>query len=373
MFTSFVAFIFMGIASFGWQNEANFSVNNNVETLSKSIFSSNITSSKSLLHYAEFSNKHPNICLQKNEAINKIRSLKSEPIVCTANSELITTKEKNKRQLIIGGFQAAAYAANFTALYYFWYKDYPLGKFHFFNDNEQYLQVDKVSHIYGSYLAGKMNMQMWKWAGASKKKYVWLGGASGLAYETIIEVLDGFSPNWGFSIGDYAANLVGTSLLIGQELLWNEQRIQVKYSTHSETYSDPGLERFAISRDGKDAINRLFKNYNPQTYWFSCNIKSFFKKAKVPSWLNVAFGYGAENIIGAYSNLRRDENGGEIDVEDIYPRYRQFYLAPDIDLTKIKTKSKFLKTLFFVLNSFKFPTPSLELSKGSLHWNWFHF
>lgn len=279
---------------------------------------------------------------------------------------------KKKEKLVVYS-QIAAYTANFSALYYFWYKDYPSDNFHFFNDNEEYLQVDKASHFYASYLSGKLNMQMWKWAGASKKKYIWLGATSGLAYETIIEVMDGFSKNWGFSSGDYVANLGGTSLLIGQELLWNEQRIQVKYSTHYETYSDPGLERFAVSIDGKKKLDRLFKNYNPQTYWLSANLKSFFKKSSLPNWLNIAVGYGAENIIGARHNSTFDDNGIETPADDIYPRYRQWYLAPDIDLTKIKTNSKTLKTVLFLLNSFKFPTPSLELSQGKLKWNWIHF
>lgn len=278
-----------------------------------------------------------------------------------------------KKEKIVAYSQIGAYTANFISLYNFWYKDYPLENFHFFDDNGEYLQVDKVSHMYGAYIGGKMSMQMWKWAGASKKKYIWLGGATGLAYETIIEVMDGFSPKWGFSTGDYAANILGTSLLIGQELAWDEQRIQIKYSTHYETYSDPGLERFAVRIQGKDKLNRLFKNYNPQTYWFSANIKSFFKKSNLPSWLNIAVGYGAENIVGAYHTDIINENGEEFLADDLYPRYRQWYLAPDIDLTKIKTKSKLLKTVFFVLNSFKFPSPSLQLSQGKLSWNWIHF
>ena len=279
----------------------------------------------------------------------------------------------HKKQNQVAYSQIIGYTANFASLYAFWYKDYPKTNFHFFDDNGQYLQVDKASHFYAAYLGGRLSMQMWKWAGASKNKYVWLGGMSGLAYESLIEVMDGFSERWGFSWGDYAANVAGTSLLIWQELAWNEQRIQLKYSTHYETYPDAGLERFAVRIDGKDKINRLFKNYNPQTYWLSANIKSFFKKSSVPDWLNIAVGYGAENIIGAYHTDVIDENGIETDADHIYPRYRQWYLAPDIDLTKIKTKNKFLKTVLFVLNSFKFPTPSLELSQGKLKWNWIHF
>ncbi len=279
---------------------------------------------------------------------------------------------KKKERLVTYG-QIAGYSANFASLYYFWYKDYPLGEFQFFDDNEEYLQVDKVSHMFGAYIGGKMSMQMWKWAGVPKKKYIWLGGLTGLGYLTIIEIMDGFSPKWGFSWGDYAANTIGTSLLIGQELLWDEQRIQVKYSTHYQKYEPKDLERFAQSLHGKDKINRLFKDYNPQTYWLSFNIKSFLKKSNVPNWLNIAVGYGAENIIGARNNNYIDATGFWSTAENEFPRYRQWYVAPDIDLTKIKTKSKFLKTVLFVLNSFKFPAPSVELSNGSLKWNWIHF
>ena len=274
--------------------------------------------------------------------------------------------------------QLAAYSANFSSLYFYWYKDYPTTAFHFFNDNGEYLQMDKVSHVFGAYLGGRMSMQMLKWAGASKNKYVWIGGMSGMAYETLIEVMDGFSANWGFSCGDYIADITGTSILISQELLWDEQRVTVKYSTHYETYADPNLERFAVKEFGKTTSSRLFKNYNPQTYWLSANLKSFFKQSNIPSWLNIAFGYGAANIIGAYNNniIPVDANGvpqKEINADDIYPRYRRWYIAPDVDLTRIKTKSKVLKTVLFLLNTVKFPTPSLELSQGKVKWNWIHF
>ena len=279
---------------------------------------------------------------------------------------------KKREQLVTYG-QIVGYSANFAALYQFWYKDAALSSFKFFNDNEEYLQVDKASHLFGAYTGGRMSMQMWKWSGANKKKYVWLGGLTGLGYLTIIEVMDGFSPKWGFSWGDYAANVLGAGLLVGQEMLWDEQRIQVKYSTHYQQYEPEDLERFATHLYGKDKSNRMFKDYNPQTYWLSFNLKSFMKQSKFPSWLNIAVGYGAENIIGARNNNYIDATGFWSTAENEFPRYRQWYLAPDIDLTKIKTKSKFLKTALFVLNSFKFPTPSVELSHGSLKWNWIHF
>ncbi len=268
--------------------------------------------------------------------------------------------------------QVIAYTANFASLYSLWYKDYPKSNFHFFNDLPEYLQVDKVSHMWGTYTAGNINMQMWKWAGVSKKKYVWLGGLSGLAYETVIEVMDGFSEHWGFSLADYGANVIGTGLLIGQELAWNEQRITFKFGAHIANYPDPVVNNYLNRIYGKSKIERLLKDYNSQTYWLSANIKSFIPKAKVPNWLNVAFGYGGQDMMGARWDGILDANGHHYDTLT-YNRYRQWYLAPDIDLTRIKTKSKFLKTVLFVLNSFKFPTPSIELSQGRLKFNWLHF
>ena len=182
----------------------------------------------------------------------------------------------HKKQNQVAYSQIIGYTANFTSLYAFWYKDYPKSQFHFFNDIGEYLQVDKVSHVYGAYTGGRMSMQMWKWAGASKNKYVWLGGMSGLAYESLIEVMDGFSDHWGFSVGDYVANILGTSLLIGQELAWNEQRITIKYGTHLAKYDDPVVDAYLNHIYGKSKTDRLFKDYNTQTYWLSFNLKSFF-------------------------------------------------------------------------------------------------
>jgi hypothetical protein len=278
-----------------------------------------------------------------------------------------------KKVKLVAYTQAISYTTNFATLYSFWYKDYPKSSFHFFDDNGEYLQVDKVSHVYGAYLGGKMSMQMWKWAGVSKKKYVWIGGMTGLAYMTAIEVMDGFSDHWGFSYGDYIANVTGTAFVIGQELLWDEQRIQIKYGTHLAKYEPQVVDNYLNGIYGKSKLDRLFKDYNAQTYWLSFNIKSFFKKANIPSWLSVAVGYGGQDMYGARWDGILDNNGALAFPEDHFKRYRQWYVAPDIDLTKIKTKSKFLKTALFVLNSFKFPTPSLELSQGSLKWNWIHF
>lgn len=67
-----------------------------------------------------------------------------------------------------------------------------------------------------------------------------------------------------------------------------------------------------------------------------------------------------------YNNLLVvDENGNVINID----RYRQFYFSLDADLTRIKTKSKVLKSLFSIINIIKIPFPNLELSENKIKFN----
>ena len=99
------------------------------------------------------------------------------------------------------------------------------------------------------------------------------------------------------------------------------------------------------------------KDYNGQTYWLSANIHSFLKKeSRFPGWLNIALGYSGDGMIGARDNPS-DINGVPIPV---FTRTRQYFLAPDIDLTRIRTKSPFLKMVFNIFGVLKFPLPAIE-------------
>jgi hypothetical protein len=289
-----------------------------------------------------------------------------------ASTDTISTSQRKKRIRLVTAANIIGYGGTMIGLYSAWYKDYPQSKFHFFNDNHEWLQVDKVGHMYSAYIESKGSMEAWRWAGLPRKQRIWIGGLSGAAYQTVIETLDGFSAEWGWSWGDFAANTLGSGLLISQELLWDEQRIDMKFSFHKKTYGEPMLTARADSLYGKGILSRMLKDYNGQTYWLSANIKSFFPNWNVPKWLNIAVGYGAEGMLGAEENKWKDALGNQYNRNDIQ-RYRQWYIAPDINLMKIKTKSKVVKVALFFFNSFKFPAPSIGFSKKGVEFNWIHF
>jgi uncharacterized protein YfiM (DUF2279 family) len=281
-------------------------------------------------------------------------------------------RPNKKRIRLVAAANIIGYGGSMAALYSAWYKDYPQTNFHFFNDNAEWLQVDKAGHAFSAYAISRASMEAWRWAGLPRKQRIWIGGMSGAAYQTIIETLDAFSAGWGWSWGDFGANIFGSGLLVSQELAWNEQRVLFKFSTHQKSYPAGELNNRANQLFGKSFNQRFIKDYNAQTLWLSANLKSFFKQSKIPAWLNLAVGYGAEDMYGGNDNTWKDEGGINHNRNDI-KRYRQWYLAPDVDLTKIKTRSKFLKVALFCFNVLKFPTPSIELSQGKVKWNWMHF
>ena len=269
------------------------------------------------------------------------------------------TLNKKRRNAVIITKSVLA-GGTLLALNQLWYKDHKRSNFHFINDNNEWKQMDKVGHFMTSYYVGKVGMESLDWAGVSKKNQLIYGATYGFMFLTAVEVLDGFSEEWGASSGDILANAAGAGFLIGQELLWQEQRITVKYSFHQTEFAKQRPNTL-----GDNFIQQTLKDYNGQTYWLSANIWSFNKKSNIPKWLNIAFGYGAEGML--YSKTRASNPIAQ-------DPYRQFYISLDVDLAKIKTKSKFLQTVFSVVNFIKIPAPTLEINtKGEIKMHYIYF
>ena len=243
-----------------------------------------------------------------------------------------------------------------------WYSDYQQSKLHTINDNDEWLQMDKLGHVFSSYQLGRVGANILEWSGESEKNQLIYGSTLGFAFLTTVEIFDGFSEEWGFSWGDMIANASGTGLYIGQELLWKEQRITFKYSFHQTGFAQQRPDKL-----GNGFLEEVLKDYNGQTYWLSANIHSFFNESNIPKWLNVAVGYGAEGMLTGKS-----ESVNNLIISP--QRRRQYYLSLDVDLTKIKTNSHVLKSVFDVLNVIKVPFPTLELDgKNGLKAHFIYF
>ena len=158
--------------------------------------------------------------------------------VCLMNNIIFAQISDTTKALHIAfGTEIVLYSASMYGLNELWYKDYPKSSFHWINDNYNWLQMDKLGHATTAYQVGMLGKDLMKWGGVSEKKALWYGGLYGAFFLTSIETLDGFSKEWGASWGDLIANTSGTFIFICQELLWKEQRIQMKYSFRPSKYA----------------------------------------------------------------------------------------------------------------------------------------
>lgn len=271
-----------------------------------------------------------------------------------AQAQTDTLKRTQKRLNTLLVVEGGIYAGTVIGLNQIWYKDFEREHFHFFNDDKEWLQMDKVGHAFSAYYLGLVGMEAYKWAGVNKTKQIWLGGSLGFVFLSSIELLDGFSSGWGFSPGDMIANTSGYLLAASQQQLFNKQIAQLKLSFSQSEYASARPNVL-----GQSYVQQLLKDYNGQTYWLSFSIADFLPKGnRVPEWIALAVGYGAKGMYGGFNNVWQSK-GATFDFSSVQ-RQRQWYASLDINLWRIKTKNKTLQTIFKTVGCLKIPAPTFE-------------
>jgi hypothetical protein len=275
-----------------------------------------------------------------------------------ANQISIDTAGINKARLItvISGF-STTYVGLMSYLQYIWYKDSERVPFEFYNDLGGYNQIDKFGHIYGSYMESYIGFHSMLWAGVPRKKAAFYGGSLGFILQLPIEIWDGMYEGWGFSWSDVGANTLGSALVIGQELAFQEQLIKYKFTFSHSPYADKANGYLG------NGFNELFYDYNGHTYWLSAPVNLVIPSKRIPPWVNFALGYSAGGMYGEFEN-KTHWNGAAIPSAE---RYRQFLFSMDIDFTKIPCRNKYLKKVLSHMFMIKVPFPAVELNtKGEI-------
>lgn len=262
-------------------------------------------------------------------------------------------QKKIRRFAFIAG---AGYVTGLAALNHVWYRDTERQSFRFFNDNAEWKQVDKLGHAYAAFYLSEIPAMTLRRYGVEEKQADIIGALSGFLLTVPIEVLDGFSDGYGASPGDVIADAVGPLLYLGQKSLWNEVRIRPRFSFHQTDYAP-----LRPSLLGDNLASQIVKDYNGQTYWLSFDMDRFMR---FPRWLNLAVGYGAEDMI--YARDLQNEAAG-------FRPYRQYYFAIDFDPSAIKTRSKFVRTLLYVVGTVRLPAPALSFSRRGTTFHPFYF
>ncbi len=249
--------------------------------------------------------------------------------------------------------------------YYFlndlWYSQYPQSNFHFFNDNKEWLQMDKVGHAFTSYQIGNQLYPAFLRTGYNEKESARYAALTGWSYMMGIEILDGFSTQWGFSPYDILANSTGSFLYWIQQEKWGEQKINLKFSYYPTRFS-----KMNPAQLGENFQQRILKDYNGQTYWLSLNSTLFFNKNNTfRDAINFNIGYSTTEMIRAKTNNNL--------VNNFHPT-REILFSFDADLNRVKWKRKGMKKVARILSVVKIPLPALEIrGDGKIKFHSFYF
>lgn len=265
-----------------------------------------------------------------------------------------------KRLAAVSIGAVGGYAAIMTAVGFSWYGNEQLGKFRWFADEKEWLQIDKTGHFFAPYFITTYGYNMLRWSGMKNAPAAIAAGVFSFIAMSAVEVPDGLSVKYGASWSDLVFNFGGASLATAQYLIWKEQRITVKYSFHHVNYPVGELRDRAYDLYGEGFGERILKDYNGVTMWLSFNLYSFNHNIK-PHWLNIAVGYAAGNLYGGFENKWTDKNGVYHDRSDL-KRYRRFFLSLDADFTKFKAKTRGGKMVLGILNIIKLPMPAIEFN-----------
>jgi hypothetical protein len=266
-----------------------------------------------------------------------------------------------KRTSLALASEGVVFVSTLSALQFAWYADYQSTRFHFFNDWEGWMQMDKMGHATTAYQAGNNLYKINRWAGIKENKAIWLAGGLSYSFQFAVEMMDGFSSGWGFSNYDLLFNTVGSGLFMAQQFGWHEQRIKLKFTFWPSGLTDlPDPEgRRAKNLFGTGLHEQWLKDYNGETFWLSANIWSLAGKPNnFPKWINVALGYSVNGLLGAETNTWQFSDSPAI-IRSSRPRERQFLLSLDIETENMNLPKAlvWIKPIFGVV---KIPFPVLE-------------
>ena len=213
------------------------------------------------------------------------------------------------------------------------------------------LNLDKFGHFAAGVILGESFYEGYRWAGLSEFKSYLFAGLSAMATHIAIDVKDGYSPAWGFSIFDVLSGTLGGFLPMAERYVPVFKYVDLKWSywINSTYYYDKSTHR-------GDAV--FTDDYVNQTFWASFKPYRLLPSAVqkyYPSWLAFAVGMSIDETAMNFHAPEKD-------------RHREVYLAFDYDLEAFRPQSRLARTLIKYLNYFKLPAPAIQVYP---EFNWY--
>lgn len=229
-----------------------------------------------------------------------------------------------------------------------------VGDFHIAEDIDWFLYQDKFGHVYGGYTIAYLFGESLLTTGFNWETSTLIGGAMGLLYSTYVEVLDGFSVDFGFSPSDFYSDLIGAGFYVAQYYVPFLQNFTPKFM-----YVNPHW----LNEKKRANAESFIDDYSSQTFWLSINVYNLlpesWKKYWIP-WLDISVGYAAYGLCNPTTGITCDNYSEKIN-DAVYGN-RRIIIALDWNLPKLlPDDGAFWNWFKQGLNFFKLPSPAIEI------------
>jgi hypothetical protein len=223
--------------------------------------------------------------------------------------------------------------------------------FHISNDPPYAMHNDKLGHAFYTALTADMTKLAYTEAGIQRKTAAWIGAATSLLAQTLVEIGDGFhgnKPYFGFSPGDEAADIFGAAFSLMKEYAPAINRFDYKM----------GLWPSSAYKEG--AYSNIINDDESEFFWLSYQIYHHLPDG-YPKWLNVAIGYGVQNLEQVRFLPDRTSS---------IPK-SQLFFGLDINLKGIPIEGKAWEIISGLLDHIRIPFPALQILP-IVKWHWLH-
>jgi len=193
---------------------------------------------------------------------------------------------------------------------------------------------DKFGHFFFGSVISTVYSQVFEWCGFERDKSVLYGALFAFGYQTFLEVRDGFSSEYGFSWGDFLANVLGESLPYWKNKYPFLRDLKFKISLYPSERFRHGSNRHII--DDYESI------YDWISYPLYKILPANFSRF-IPRFINIAIGHSVKKL----------------DLPNA--RHHEFYIGLDWNLEELSGDCWLLKVVKKDLNFYRLPAPAVKI------------
>lgn len=257
-----------------------------------------------------------------------------------------------RQSILLWSILLTPYVLCVIALSTFWYHSFV--PFHWFDDTREWAGLDKLGHFLAAYHLGVFIHEVFRSTNSLQPRNLTWICFIGFVLMLPIEILDGFSPNYGASAADLLANLLGSMACWVHSRYSAPTLLTPKLSFHFTSFAAIRPELL-----GTILPAQVIKDYNGQTYWLSINVSRWRVLKWWPDWMLLSIGYGADGLLGGDDNRWTNSQGKEVDYTHVL-RSPRIVISVDLNAELLIRKNRIFFFLFRPFLLIKFPAPAIE-------------